>query len=169
MIEIKPMDKNFILWRCLHYGPLNNESIEQIPDNEYHDNLKQCGVRNVPLLEKLTDTYGACAMLAWDGDQVVGDLRFYPKTILSIDGAGILCMQQLFPAGPSEDFIEQAFPPLEEIEDKTLIARCLMTGSPGQKENPYQRKGIGTRMARELISWARERGWRPLRHVGMLI
>ncbi len=34
-----------------------------------------------------------------------------------------------------------------------------MTGSPSQKENPYQRKGLGTRMARKLIEWAGENGW----------
>ena len=37
-----------------------------------------------------------------------------------------------------------------------------MTGSPFQKENPYQRKGIGTRMARELIRWAKEKGWESI-------
>jgi hypothetical protein len=34
-----------------------------------------------------------------------------------------------------------------------------MTGSPQQKENPYQRKGIGTRMVRALIKWAKANGW----------
>jgi hypothetical protein len=34
-----------------------------------------------------------------------------------------------------------------------------MTGSSQQKENPYQRKGIGTRMVRVLIEWARVNGW----------
>jgi len=34
-----------------------------------------------------------------------------------------------------------------------------MTGSPQQKENPYQRKGIGTRMVRALIEWAKANGW----------
>jgi N-acetylglutamate synthase-like GNAT family acetyltransferase len=34
-----------------------------------------------------------------------------------------------------------------------------MMGSPQQKENPYQRKGIGTRMVRALIAWAKANGW----------
>jgi hypothetical protein len=35
----------------------------------------------------------------------------------------------------------------------------MMTGSPQQKENPYQRKGVGTRMVRALIEWAKANGW----------
>lgn len=35
----------------------------------------------------------------------------------------------------------------------------MMTGSPFQRRNPYQRVGIGSGMVRELIRWARERGW----------
>jgi hypothetical protein len=34
-----------------------------------------------------------------------------------------------------------------------------MTGSPLQNENPYQRKGIATRMVRNLIGWAIANGW----------
>lgn len=45
------------------------------------------------------------------------------------------------------------------MEDKTLVVHCLMTGSPQQKVNPYQRKGIGTRMVKTLIRWAKANGW----------
>jgi ribosomal protein S18 acetylase RimI-like enzyme len=34
-----------------------------------------------------------------------------------------------------------------------------MAGSSQQKENPFQRKGIGTRMVRSLIQWAKANGW----------
>ena len=51
------------------------------------------------------------------------------------------------------------FPELADIEDKTLSVHCLMTGSSHRAENPYQRKGIGTRMAKTLIQWAGENGW----------
>ena len=37
-----------------------------------------------------------------------------------------------------------------------------MTGSPQRKENPYQRKGIGTRMVRALIEWAKANGWEAI-------
>lgn len=158
-VVIEPMTEGFIVWRCLHRGPLSKETIET-PPAEGPD-WEQRRAVNVPLLEKLIKTYGTCAMLARDGDEVVGSLRFYPKWLFSMANAG-LCMQQEFPAGPSDRLIEARFPPLDEIEDKTLTVHCLMTGSPFQKENPYQRKGIGTQLARALVDWATANGWEAI-------
>jgi len=160
-ITIEPMSEDFILWRCLHRGPLSQETIGQWPSDQA-ESWETHRAINVPLLAKLIKTYGTCAMLAKDGEQVIGFLRFYPKVLFSMEGAGKLCLQQAFPAGPSERFIETRFPPLEDIEDKTLTVHCLMTGSPGQQENPYQRRGIGTRLVRELMGWAKEKGWESI-------
>ena len=157
-VVVEPMTEEFILWRCLHGGPLSRDTIDQwssgdkMPWKRYRD-------RNTALLVKLTRTYGACAILARDGDRIVGHLRFYPKSVCRKKGAGGLCLQQDFPAGPVEDFSDSDFPEPAQIEDKTLVVHCLMTGSPQQKENPYQRKGIGTRMVRALIEWAKVNGW----------
>ncbi len=157
-IVVEPMTEDFILWRCLHGGPLRRDNIDQWPSGgkmrwEYYRQ------RNVPLLRKLTRTYGACAILARAGAEIIGQLRFYPKAIcdrVSIDG---LCLQQDHPAGPADDFADSYFPPLAQMEDKTLVVHCLMIGSPHQKENPYQRKGIGTRLVKIFIPWAKANGW----------
>ena len=157
-VVVEPMTEEFILWRCLHDGPLARDTIDQWPSGStmpwvgYRD-------RNTHLLMKLTRTYGSCAIIARDVDQIVGHLRFYPKSVCDMEGAGGLCLQQDSPAGPVEDFADSDFPDLAQIEDKTLVVHCLMTGSPQQKENPYQRKGIGTRMVRALIEWAKVNGW----------
>ena len=157
-IVVEPMSEEFIVWRCLHGGPLARDTIDQappggaIPSVCYRD-------RNTSLFVKLTRTYGACAILARDGDQIAGHLRFYPKSVCDKEGAGGLCLQQESPAGPVEDFSDSDFPELAQIEDKTLVVHCLMTGSSQQIENPYQRKGIGTRMVRGLIEWAKVNGW----------
>jgi len=157
-VVVEPMTEEFILWRCLHSGPLSYNTIDQWPS----DSPMPWGryrQRNVPLLAKLTRTYGACAIIARDGDRIVGQLRFYPKAVADMEGAGGLCLQQDYPAGPADDFAGNDLPAPARIEDKTLAVHCLMTGSPQQKENPYQRKGIGTRMVRTLIQWAKARGW----------
>ena len=78
--------------------------------------------------------------------------------IKSMNG-GCLCLQQDHPAGPADGFADNDFPELAAIEDKTLSVHCMMTGSSQQAENPYQRKGIGTRMAKTLIQWAWANGW----------
>ena len=157
-VVVEPMTEEFILWRCLHDGPLSRDTIDQWPSASTMPWVCYRN-RNTPLLMKLTRTYGACAIIARDGDQIVGHLRFYPKAVCDMEGAGGVCLQQDFPAGPAVGFAESDFPALAKIEDKTLAVHCLMTGSPQQKENPYQRKGIGTGMIRILIQWAKDNGW----------
>ena len=157
-VVVEPMTEKFIVWRCLHGGPLASDTIDQWP-SESTTPWSCYRERNTPLLAKLTRIYGACAILARDGEQIVGHLRFYPKAIFGMEGAGGLCLQQDPPAGPDKYFAKSDFPDLAQIEDKTLVVDCLMTGSPQQKENPYQRKGIGTRMVKALIEWAKANGW----------
>ncbi len=157
-VVIEPMSEKFILWRCLHFGPLSHRTIDKWPSDTQID-LERYRSRNIPLLAKLTLTYGACAILARADDKVVGQLRFYPKAIWDMKDAGEMCLLQDYPSGPVDDFAQTEFPPLEEMEDKTLAILCFMTGSSQQEENPYQRKGIGTRMAKFLIEWAKTKGW----------
>jgi hypothetical protein len=157
-VVVEPMTEEFILWRCLHGGPLSRDKIDQWPsaDGMPWDRYRK---RNIPLLVKLIRIYGSCAILARDGDRIVGHLRFYPRAVCDMAGAGGPCLQQDPPAGPVVDFADSDFPDPAEIEDKTLVVHCLMTGSFQQKENPYQRKGIGSRMVRALIEWAKSNGW----------
>ncbi len=158
-IVIEMMSNEFILWRCLHSGPLTKETVDH-PEPHPQVPWERLRVRNLPLLAKLTETYGSCAVIARHGNQIVGQLRFYPKAICDMAASGPgLCMQQEFPNGPADDFVENNFPSLDEIADKTLFVHCMMTGSPQQKSNPYQRQGLGSGMVRKLIEWARRRGW----------
>ena len=89
-VVVEPMTEAFIVWRCLHGGPLARDTIDRWPSEStmpwafYRE-------RNTPLLLKLTRTYGSCAILARDGDQIVGVIRFYPKAVLDMEGAGGLC------------------------------------------------------------------------------
>jgi len=154
-LVIEPMGEDFILWRCLHGGPLTKQSIEEwpTPDTMGWESRR---AMNVPVLRQITKAYGACAILARDGDKVVGSLRFYPKALCSVGGG--LCLQGA-PSGPSDLLAAKGLPSQEQMADKALRVHCMATGSPFQADNPYQRKGIGSQMVRELIRWAARHGW----------
>lgn len=158
-VQVQMMTEQLILWRCLHGGPISFENIETRPSDSPLD-LESYQKRNVPLLMKLTRTYGACAVLAVQSDRIVGFLRFYPKTIWNMEEAGYLCLQQDYPAGPQNSLAASVnFPSLPDITDRTLKVHCMMTGSAQEKETPFLRKGLGTRMVKCLIPWANNRGW----------
>jgi GNAT superfamily N-acetyltransferase len=71
-------------------------------------------------------------------------------------------LQQDAPSGPADDFKDNEFPAPDHIADKTLVVHCLMTGCPLLKENPYQRQGIGARLVKALIDWAKSHGWKHI-------
>jgi GNAT superfamily N-acetyltransferase len=176
-ITIEPMTEDFILWRCLHSGPLSKQTMEQYPSRKGQIvNFEKIRGINIPLLKKLIKTYGTCAMVARQGDEIVGVLRFYPKTVTTMKKAGHLCLQQDYPAGPAEDFIDEQFPSFDEIEDKTLVVHCLMACRPyigdievdilGEhvlsKHDAGARKGLGLKLVEAMIAWAKEQGWKRI-------
>jgi hypothetical protein len=73
-IVVESMTESFILWRCLNGGPLSKNTINKFPKKR--DEWKVHRLINKPLLTKIIETYGTCAILARDGNQVVGFLRF---------------------------------------------------------------------------------------------
>jgi GNAT superfamily N-acetyltransferase len=157
-IVIKMMSRP-ALWRCIYRGPLKLDILEAPPVRDKKMDWPRFHARNAPLIEELTTLYGSCAVVAMDGDAIVGMLRFYPKAICQKPEAGFMCLQQEYPAGPADDLVKTEFPTVDKIRDRTLGVHCMMTGDPSQKELPYQRKGIGTRMVKELIEWAGQNGW----------
>jgi hypothetical protein len=157
-VTVEMMGDAFPLWRCLHGGPLSLRTIDRwpadspLPWERYRE-------RNLRLIKKLNTVYGACAVVARHGEEIVGQLRFYPKAVWQFTGAGFLCLQQDFPSGPHDDFPMVNFLPREELADQTLKVHCLMTGSSQQPSNPYQRRGIGSCLVHKLVEWARDTGW----------
>ncbi len=159
---VEPMRESFIPWRCLHGGPLTPETIDG-PAPHPEIDWPSTRARNLPLLKKLIGTYGTCAIVARDGGAVVGTLRFYPKQLCTFgEGGAGFCLQQAAPAGPRDDLVASRFPAREELEDRTLFAHCLMVAAPLDEPDRYRRKGLGTRLAGELVRWARAEGWEAI-------
>jgi hypothetical protein len=91
----------------------------------------------------------------------VATLRFYPKALCSFSASGgaAFCLQQRSPAGPPDKLILREFPPLQELTDRTLFIHCLFVAAPTGEPGRFRRKGMATRMVRELIGWATRAGW----------
>jgi len=159
---VEPMREDLILWRCLHAGPINAENLDNPPSNPQVD-FPAIRARNIPLLRKLTQVYGACAITARDGAEVVATLRFYPKVLCEFGDSGAgFCMQQNFPAGPADDLVTRRFPQMNELPDRTLFVHCLLVVSPAEEPDRYRRQGLASRMVRELIRWSGEKGWQAI-------
>jgi hypothetical protein len=156
---IEPMTSDFVVWRCPHTGALNKTNIDHPMPNP-QVNWPRVRARNLPLLNKLLATYGTCALLARDDDAIVATLRFYPKALCTFTDSGLgFCLQQEFPAGPPDQLALRELSPLDMLDDKTLFVHCLMVAAPEDEPDRYRRKGLATRMVRELISWSRRGNW----------
>ncbi len=161
-VIIEPMTENFILWRCLHHGPLSKENINEWPTEQtkFYETRRAI---NLPLLKKIIKVYGTCALLARVGEQIVGTLRFYPKVLYTMPGAGSsLCLLRAFPEGVSARLGKNHFPPLDELEDRTLKVHCWTIAPSFKEKNPFRPEGFRTHMVQELIRWARDNKWQGI-------
>ncbi len=190
-VEIRPMGADLVTNVCLHHGPLAACTLLQPdetqvdtrllvhpwPDSLIDELAPQLGqnlfcppgrsVERREFLREVTLRYGACAIQAWDGDLIVGVVRFFPSGLLLQLG------QQ------SPDLQTSWFWPAVEADDaaNTLFVMCVETGAatfqPGMLVAPpdeptavdpvaYQRRGIGSLLVHALIDWAREHGWARL-------
>lgn len=161
-IVMEMMSSEALLWRCLHGGPLAAASIDaRGPDGSVP--YRSFRARNLRFLGNIASTYGAFAVVARQGEAVVGHLRFYPKAVRELGSPGIgLCLQQEFPSGPADDLGRMRFPPLDEIADKTLLVHCMMVAPDSPGGGSLRHRGIGRRMAARLVEWARANGWRAV-------
>jgi hypothetical protein len=188
MIEIKPMDEDYIHVDCMHGGPVDPalsptrgaiwQDAPDLPAHPWSDEtivaLSQEyksiseGWRGDPAREfmrEMIQRYGTCAMLAWEGGKVVGQLRFYPLSI----------SQLLAKAAPDKQPCVAAA--LEfEADPGALGVQCVMASRPYIGPEPDTssgrnwpsmaeagaRKGLGLRLVLALIAWAREHGWKRI-------
>jgi hypothetical protein len=70
-VVIEMMSSEFILWRCLHGGPLTRETVDR-PKPHPHIPWDRFRARNLPLLDKLTEVYGSSAVTARDPKRPCG-------------------------------------------------------------------------------------------------
>jgi hypothetical protein len=191
VIEIRPMDENYILPCCLHSGPIDASDDDpphadpiDLPDHPWidetirvlaakHGNLGHGG--EAPAREFMREMiwrYGTCALLAWEGRSVVGFIRFYPMTIARrvADSGG----------GDLEPVLDCRLACEPGDDERTLWVQCVMASRPyaGSQETVFcgdsgptrfpgaheagARTGTGLKLAQALIPWAEQHGWRRI-------
>jgi len=101
---------------------------------------------------KLTAAYGACAILAWQDQTVVGFLPFVPAQC-GIDLP--FCLHYVDEEGMAD---VKAFSPVpkDDMSPRALRTHCLSV------KQAMRRKGLGSQMVRYLVAWARANEWQRI-------
>jgi hypothetical protein len=166
VIDIRAMDESFIVYRKMYKPPLTRENISVFAE---HDDVKQLerfkeagwldAMRE--FLRKQIRTIGSCAILAWEGDGVIGKMRFTTREMQDAisQAGGSLCVDSDTMATTIMKFTNEQLDRLLASESKTLWITCF---NIGHSDTRYQGQGIATAMVEFLKSWARQRGWRHI-------
>jgi len=151
-MKICPMDKSFLLFRCVHFGPLGPSNIEKMPVN-IPDLTKGQLERNRQFFARITEAYGACAMLAMEGDLVVGHARFYPQMIC--DQCQFCCQDPKY--GITQQMVEMDLPAIENPVDRILRIDCFLV------HKDYRGRGLSHALLDGIVEWARAHDWKVVR------
>ena len=148
-MKICPMDKDFILFCCLHNGPLSSSNIEAKSKSLPEKQLE----RNKKFLARLVDAYGSCAMLAMEGDTVVAHARFYPQVIY--DKFKFCCQDPSHAI--TKEIAEMELPPLAEQGERILRITCFFV------DESYRGQGLSHQLIDAILKWAKDNNWKSVR------
>ena len=151
-MKICPMSKDFILFRCLHGGPLSPSNIETKSMNIGSLSKKQLD-RNKKLLTRLIDAYGSCAMLAMEGDSVIAHARFYPQIIYNRFKFCCHDPKHII----SQEMVEMNLPPLTNPTERILRITCFFV------HKDYRGQGLSHKLINAILQWAKNNGWKSVR------
>jgi len=150
-MKLCPMNKDFILFCCLHCGLLSPSTIEEkcsLPKGQSN--------RNKKFLARLIDTYGSCAMLAMEGDSVVAHARFYPQIIYNQFKKGWFCCHD--PNNEiTQEIAEMEFPPLADQAERILRIACFLV------PKDYRGQGLSHKLIDAILDWAKRNAWGSVR------
>lgn len=148
------MTKDFILYRCIHVGPLGPENINKFTEKDKRS-TRDMFTRNKKFFKRLVETYGSCAMLAMENDLVIAHTRFYPQVISKLTGKNDMCCQQQEYA-TTQKMIEMDLPRIKELTDRSLRIHCWHI------HKDYRNKGLSHTLLDAIIDWAKAQGWKTI-------
>jgi len=145
------MNKDFILFCCLHCGLLSPSTIDEkcsLSEEQFS--------RNKKILGRLIDTYGSCAMLAMENDTVVAHARFYPQMIWDQFKSGWFCCHDPNHA-ITQELAEMEFPPLANQAERILRIACFLVPMD------YRGQGLSHKLIDAILDWAKRNAWKSIR------
>ena len=144
-MKISPMDKDFILFRCLHNGLINPSNIDSMTGEQLD--------RNKKFLTRIIDAYDSCAMLVWEDDNVVAHARFYPQKIY--DRFKFCCHDPNYAI--TQEIADMELPPITNLEEWILRITCFFV------HKDYRGQGLSHKLIEAIIEWAKENNWTSIR------
>jgi len=156
-MKICPMDKDFILYRCLHCGPLSPSNIGTKSKNIEGISKEQLD-RNKKSLSRFINTYGSCAMLAIEDDHVVAHARFYPQIIC--DQIAFCCQDPRYAI--TQQMVEMDLPIIENPADRILRIDCILV------HKDYRGRRLSHALIDGILEWAQSHDWKGVRALAAL-
>ena len=148
------MNKDFILFCCLHGGPLSPSTIDEICSLP-----KEQSNRNKKFFTRLIDTYGSCAMLAMEGDSVVAHARFYPEIIYN-EFKFLCCHDPSYAI--TQEMVGMKLSPLVNPTERILRISCMFV------HKDYRGKGLSHKLIDAILEWAKNNAWECVRSYAYL-
>ena len=165
-IEIRAMDESFIVYRKMYVPPLTRDNIGNVNPGDWAEHLEQFkrkGWQEVieAFFRKQIRALGSCAILAWDGDGVIGKMYFTTLEMWDAFRAADACMCVEHESMPKmiQGFNDEEIECLLASPSKTLYVLCF---NIGHFDARYQGKGIASAMLTFLKQWAAQRNWHRL-------
>ena len=164
-IDIRPMDETFVVYRKMYVPPITRENIDTgTPDDPacLGEFLRSDAPRVIEsFLRKQIRAIGSCAILAWDGDGVVGKMYFTTREMWDAfrEAGGSLCIEHESMPRVIQSLGDAEIDALLESKSKVLRILCF---NIGHFNAGYHQQGIVSAMLETLKVWARERGWEKL-------
>ena len=153
-MNIIPMTADFILYRCIHVGPLSPENIDKITEKA-EQSTRDMFARNKKFFRRIIETYGSCAMLAMENDHVIAHTRFLPQVVSTVSGRKEMCCQQPEYA-PTQEMVDMDLPSFKTLKDRSLRIHCWHI------HKDYRNKGLSHALLDAMINWARDHDWKTI-------
>jgi hypothetical protein len=160
------MDESFIVYRKMYVPPLTPDNIDQVNPGDWAEHLQEFQRKGwqatiEAFLRAQTRLLGSCAILAWDGDGVIGKMYYTTREMWDAFRAvdAWMCVEHASMPQFVETLSDAETARLLASPSRALYVPCM---NVGHFDTRYHRQGIATAMIEALKAWAGERGWRRI-------